>query len=600
MAEGSSRWRWLRSIGRGLTAARVFTANLLFVLFVLFVLAIMFSGGGRVTVPDKGALVLAPEGTIVEQTSQSSPFEALIGGSEVAGETRYQDLIDALDAAKDDARISVIVLDLEHLTGVSPAHLGGIGDGLAAAKAAGKEIIAVGDYYTQGQYYLASFADAIYMHPMGQVLLTGFGAFQSYYKDLLDRLKVKVHVFRVGAYKAAVEPYTRTDMSAEAREANKAMIDELWQDYVERVAANRKLTQGQMGDYIQHYDELLKATAGDMARVALEHGLVDELISRDEMRDKLVAKVGEEEHTFRQIGYADYLRIVHRVPAPAENEVGVVVASGMILPGDQPRGTIGADSLTELLRSARADERVKAVVLRVDSPGGAALSSEVIRQEVEQIQLAGKPVVVSMGSVAASGGYWISATADEIWAAPTTVTGSIGIFGLVPTFEDSLAAIGISRDGIGSAPLAGALDPFSGVSEPMGKILQANVESGYRRFLDLVARGRDMLPERVDAIGQGRVWTGRKALELGLIDGLGQLPDAVAAAAKRAKIEDYRVKFIEKPLTAREQLLKQIAESLGFASTARWSQWTHALTQLTRLEDPLHTYTLCDACSLSY
>lgn len=600
MAERSSRWGWLRGIGRGLSTARIFTANLFFVLFVLLVLALILSGGGRVSVPDKGALVIAPEGTIVEQTSQSSPFEALISGSEIAGETRYQDLIDALDAAKDDARITVIVLDLEHLTGVSPAHLAGIGDGLAAAKSAGKEIIAVGDYYTQGQYYLASFADAIYMHPMGQVLLTGFAAFQNYYKDLLDRLKVKVHVFRVGAYKAAVEPYTRTDMSAEAREANRAMIDELWKDYVERVAANRKLTLEQINDYILHYDDLLKATGGDMARVALEHGLVDELISRDVMRDRLIAKVGEEEHTFRQIGYADYLHIVRRTRAPADNEVGVVVAAGMILPGDQPRGTIGADSLSELLGTARTDEHVKAVVLRVDSPGGAALSSEVIRQAVEQIQLAGKPVVVSMAGVAASGGYWISATADEIWAAPSTVTGSIGIFGIVPTFEDSLAAIGVSRDGIGSAPLAGALDPFGGVSEPMGRILQANVESGYRRFLDLVARGRNMLPEHVDTIGQGRVWTGRKALELGLVDGLGQLPDAVAAAAKRAKIENYRVKFIEKPLTAREQLLKQIADSMGFASTARWSQWTHALTQLTRLEDPLHMYTLCDECSLSY
>lgn len=602
MAEASSGRRWLSSIGRALTTARVFTANLLFVLFVLLVLALILSGGGVVSVPDKGALVLSPEGTIVEQVSQSSPFEALIGGSEIAGETRFQDLIDALDGAKTDARISVVVLDLQHLTGISPAHLSGLGAALAAVKSAGKEVIAIGDYYTQGQYYLASYADKIYMHPMGQVLLTGFGAYHNYYKDLLDRLKVKVHVFRVGTYKEFVEPYTRTNMSAEAREANRALYDELWQDYVTTVAANRKLTADQVNDYIARYDELLKATAGDMARLAMEHGFVDELISRDAMRDKLIAKVGEDEHDFRQIGFADYLRAIHHVQGPAANEVGVVVASGMILPGEQPRGSIGDDTLTELIRTARLDEHVKAVVLRVDSPGGAALPAEVIRQEVELVQLAGKPVVVSMGGVAASGGYWISATADEIWAAPTTVTGSIGIFGIVPTFEDSLAAIGVSRDGVGTTPLAGALDPFGGITEPMGRVIQANVESGYQRFIELVARGRNMQPEHVDTIAQGRVWTGRKALELGLIDGLGQLPDAVAAAARRAGIEDYRVRFIEKPKTAREQLLQQIADSLGLslASAPRWSQFAHALAELTRLDDPLHTYTLCESCSVAY
>ncbi len=597
MAQDSSIRRLFRGIGRGITTTRVFVTNLLFVAIVFLVLMAIVSGGAKLTVPDKGALVIAPEGTIVEQTSQSAPFEALLGGNDIAAETRYQDLIDSLDAAKSDARIAIIVLDLEHLTGVSPAHLSGLGDALTAAKAAGKEIVSVGDYYTQGQYYLASFADTIYMHSMGQVLLTGFGSYQSYYKDLLDKLKVRVHVFRVGAYKAAVEPYTRTDMSPEAREANRAMIDELWQDYIAKVASNRKQSLDQLNEYVLHYEDVLKAADGDMARAALEHGLVDALISRDEMRQRLIAKVGESEGTFRQIASSDYLRATRTVRAPGSNEVGVVVASGMILPGEQPRGSVGADSLTELIRSARLDQNVKAVVLRVDSPGGAAISSEVIRQELEQLQTSGKPLVVSMAGVAASGGYWISATADEIWAAPTTVTGSIGIFGMVPTFEDSLASIGITRDGVGSAPLAGGLDPFGGISEPMGNILQANVEAGYKRFLDLVSRGRDMLPEQVDKIGQGRVWTGRKAHELGLVDGLGQLPDAVAAAAKRAGITDYQVRFIEKPLSAREQLLQQLTSSMGFASA---TQWARELSQLVRLDDPLHTYALCDICAVAF
>jgi protease-4 len=600
MANESTLRRFFRALGGGLTTLRIFTANLLFVVLVFIVLIVLVSGGSKLTVPDKGALVISPEGTIVEQTTQSAPFEALFGGEEIAAETRYQDLIDALDTAKNDTRLPVIVLDLDHLSGISAAHLGGLGDALADAKAAGKEIVAVGDYYTQAQYYLASYANSIYMHSMGQVLLTGFGAYQNYYKDILDKLKVKVHVFRVGAYKAAVEPYTRADMSPEAREANRAMIDELWRDYIDKIAANRKLSLDQVNDYVNKYEELLKSAGGDMARVALERGFVDELISRDEMRNRLIAKVGDAEGTFKQIGFADYLRITRRTPAPAPNEVGVVVASGMILPGDQPRGRIGADSLSELIRNARLDQKVKAVVLRVDSPGGAAISSEVIRQELEQLQSSGKPLVVSMAGVAASGGYWISATADEIWAAPTTITGSIGIFGMVPTFEDSLAAIGITRDGVASAPLADGLDPFGGISEPMGHILQANVESGYKRFLDLVARGRDMEPEQVDKIGQGRVWTGRKAHELGLVDGLGQLPDAIAAAAKRANLTDYQVRFIEKPLSAREQLLQQIADSLGFASAGRLSQLVRALGDFVRLDDPLQTYVLCEVCNVAF
>ncbi len=610
MAEESSFRRSFRAFGRGITTARIFTANLLFIVLVLIVLMVVVSSGSRLTVPDRAALVIAPEGTIVEQTTQSAPFEALLGPEDIAAETRYQDLIDAIDLAKDDKRIVMIVLDLEHLTGASAAHLSGIGEALAHAKAAGKEIVAVGDYFTQGQYYLASFADSIYMHSMGQVLLTGFSSYQNYYKQALDRLKVNVHVYRVGAYKAAVEPYTRTDMSPEAREATRAMIDELWHDYLETIAANRKLSLDKLDDYVVHYETALKSAGGDMARVALESGLVDALISRDEMRSRLIAKVGEADGTFRQIDSQNYLRAVRRVPTPGPNEIGVVVAAGLILPGDQPRGRIGADSLSALVRSARLDDKIKAVVLRVDSPGGAAISSEVIRQELEQLQASGKPLVVSMGGVAASGGYWISATADEIWASPDTITGSIGIFGLVPTFEDSLAAIGVTRDGVASAPLASGIDPLGGISDTMGEILQANVESGYKRFLDLVSRGRDMLPEQVDKVGQGRVWTGRKALELGLIDGLGQLPQAIAAAAKRANLTTYQVRFIEKPLSAREQLMREIADNLGFANLglatwgfsvpSRLGELARAIADIVRLDDPLHTYALCETCGVAY
>jgi protease-4 len=591
-------------LGRALSATRTFVANLFFLILVVMLLALLFGAPARVHVPDGAALVLAPEGDVVEQPEQFAPLGNLLGPSDVASETPFRDLMDALRGAKDDPRIRMVVLDLDDMGGISPAHLQALGAGLDALKAAGKQVVAIGDSYSQAQYYLASFANTVYMHPMGQVLLEGFGAFQIYFKDALDRLKVNVHVFRVGTYKEAVEPFVRTSMSDDARVANQALVDELWDAYLGTVAPNRKLDSAALDRYVEEYPTLLEGTGGDMARLALEQGLVDELVSRDEMRARLIQEVGERDGTFLAIDAHDYAIALREQHLPSDAPViGVVVAAGTIQMGEQPRGSIGADTLGELIRQARLDNAVRAVVLRVDSPGGSAFASEVIRQELELLQLAGKPVVVSMAGAAASGGYWISATADEIWAAPSTITGSIGIFGIMPTFENSLSAIGVSRDGVGSTALAGGLDALGGLSEPIGRIVQANVENGYTRFLNLVARGRDMLPEDVDKIGQGRVWSGRRALELRLVDGLGHLDDAVAAAAKRAGVEKYNVRYIEKPLSPREQLLAEIADGLGFAPVSELAAVRRlidaAASSARLLDDPGHVYGVCSICSIT-
>jgi protease-4 len=596
--------RFFAGLARVLSAIRVFLANLLFVVLLLVVMGLLFGGPARVHVPDGAALLVAPEGDVVEQPAQFAPLGQLIGPSEIARETSFHDLATALRGAKDDARIRMVVLDLDEMTGISPAHLQALGEAIAAVRAAGKRVVAVGDAFSQGQYFLASFADSVYLHPMGQVLLEGFASYQVYFKDALERLKVNVHVFRVGTYKAAVEPFTRSSMSEEARLASQTLVDELWEDYLAAVAPNRKLEPVALDRYVEEFPALLDAAHGDLARLALEQGLVDELIGRDEMRTRLIGEVGEHEGDFLRIDARQYAAALRESSTTSgKPAVGVVIAAGTIQSGEQPRGTIGADTLTDLVRQARLDADVRAIVLRVDSPGGSAFASEVIRQELELLQVAGKPLVVSMAGAAASGGYWISATADEIWAAPSTVTGSIGIFGLFPTFEGSLDALGVHRDGVGSTALAGGLDPFGGLSEPMSRIVQANVENGYSRFLNLVARGRNMQTEEVDKVGQGRVWSGRHATALGLVDQIGHLDDAIAAAAKRAGLDDYAVRFIEKPLSPRDQLLAELADSLGLApsSEVAWLQrwWAKTLAGTHVFDDPGHVYSVCGECRIT-
>lgn len=587
------------AVSRAFAFLRVALANIFIVLLLAALVAVILSAPERAEIADGAALLVAPNGAIVEQPARPTfPFPPSFSGA--SGQTKAEDIIEAIQHAASDERIAMLALDLTDLEYASTAQLEAIGEAIEEFQDADKPVVATSDVFTQRRYYLASFADEIYMHPFGELMLTGVGAYRDYYGGLMEKLKVNVHVYRVGSYKSAVEPFIRSDMSVDAKEANQVLVDDLWGSYIDRVAANRGLDPQALHHYANEYDALLRRVNGDAARAALESGLVDELLTHDAFQERLADRVGaDDDGKFLRTGVASYLRSVRGPELPAAgSKVAVVVADGMILAGDQPAGVIGADSTSRLIREAREDEDVKALVLRVDSPGGSAFASEVIRQELELVQTAGKPVVVSMGGVAASGGYWISATADEIWATPTTITGSIGVFAVLPTFEDSLSSIGIARDGVGTSSLTGALDPVAGVSERMGNVIQASVEHTYARFVNLVARGRDMAPEAVESVAQGRVWSGRKAHDLGLVDGLGHLDDAIVAAAVRAGVEQYEVVTIDEPLSTQEKILMRLFDELGYSPRppAWFASIVDELESLASLNDPRHVYAICELC----
>lgn len=586
-------------IGRALAFLRVTIANLLILAILALGIVLLFAGPDPVEVPHGGALVAAPGGSIVEQAGAQDPLSLLTGG--VQGQTVLPDLLDGIAKARDDDRISTLVLDVTSLGYVAPAQLEVLGAALDAFRRdEGKKIIAKSRFYGRDQYYVASFADEIYVHPMGDVMPTGYGMFRNYYQGLFDLLDVNVHVFRVGTYKEFVEPYTRTDMSPAAREANQVLVDSLWSRYVDRVAENRGIEPDQFIDYVARYDELLAGVGGNAAELALQHGLVDGILVNQEVTERLREVVGEDGESYRRVGFGDYVQ--PRIPPLFGDVIGVIAATGSIVMGEAPRGTIGAKTMAGLLRQAREDDAVKAVVLRIDSGGGSALASEIIRREVVRVQEAGKPVVASMAGTAASGGYWIAATADEIWAAPTTITGSIGIFGLMPTFEETLGRVGVTYDGVRTGPLVGD-SVTGGISDAMASVLQATVDYGYRQFIDLVASGRDMTTEEVEAVAEGRVWTGESAHELGLVDHLGHLADAVDSAAALADVERFKVRYIEEPLSPQEMLLQQAMENLGLAGSGGQSpgiadHLAEQLRPILAFNDPRHVYALCETCTL--
>jgi protease IV len=550
------------ALGRGIDIVRTLLGRLVFVVIILIVLAAVFSGPGSIEVPQRAALVWAPSGVIIEQMNVPTPADVLFG-SGLPGNSLLQDLLEALDEAARDARIAALVIDVSELLSVSPAHLETLGDALLRFKTSGKPVYAYGEYFSQAQYALASHADNITLHPMGSLMLTGFGGSQLFFRDLLDKLKVNVHIFRVGEFKSAAEPFTRMDLSPEARADNQSLVDQLWARYLSRVAANRGLPPERLQGYADNYAELLTATRGDMARVAFEQGLIDNIAGIDSFRRQVAAVTDTSNGSFTQIHHLDYLYAAAPARALQAEQIGIIVAQGTIMPGQQPLGLIGADSVIELIQQAQYDPAIKAVVLRVDSPGGSAIASEEIRAALVQLQRAGKPLVVSMAGTAASGGYWISANADQIWASPSTVTGSIGVIGLVPTFERALANIGVGVDGVGTTALSRAGNPLTGLGEDSARIFQASVEDTYRRFLNLVADGRSMTVAQVDEIAGGRVWSGEQALELGLVDALGDLEQALEAAAGLAGLERWQSVYVQRPLSFSEQLLLQMVDSFG-------------------------------------
>jgi protease-4 len=509
--------------------------------------------------------MIAPEGEIVEQLA-SDPVRRAFGQASggPAPETLLRDVTDAIAAAKSDERIKLIVLDLGTLDSTGLSKLQEIGAALREFRAAGKRVVAAADSLDQTQYYLAAQAGEVYLDPMGLVYLDGFSYYRMFLKDAIDKLGVDVNVFRAGTYKSFTDQFSRSDMAPSEREESSVWLEALWSAYQQDVTRARSLPAAALGEFVTDEPAALAAVSGDAAKLALQRGLVTALKSRRQMADELKVLVGEDEdtHSFNSIGMNQYLASVrskHVLKSKSDSRVGIVVASGEILDGHQPPGTIGGESTADLLRQARYDNAVKAVVLRVDSPGGSMFASEQILREVQTLRKAGKPVVVSMSTYAASGGYYIAVAANQIFASPTTLTGSIGVFSVIPTFQRTLEKFGVKIDGIGTTPLAGDMRMDRTLTPARRRILQTSVDHAYAEFLRRVGDGRKKPVEDVDKIAQGRVWAGVDAQRIGLVDTLGGLKDATDAAAKLAELgSDYSVDYIEPELSLREALLMQL------------------------------------------
>ncbi len=621
----SEKKSFTKSLFVGLWNAINFSRRLVFnILFIVIVVAIVIgisnSGSEKARVDKNSALVLNLTGNLVIQKTWVDPAERFVseafGQGQENPEILLRDLIKVIDNAARDKRISALVLQLDRFGGGGLDKLKDVGDALSKFKESGKPIYAIGDYYGKPQYFLASYADNIYLNPMGGMLIEGYARYGTYFAEALDKLKVNYNVFKVGTFKSAVEPYLRNDMSEEAKLANQAWLDELWRLFKVDVADTRGFKDDHFDETFAELLPKFEAVDGDYGQYALGNQWVDGLRTRAQFNTEMIELIGKgkDQNTFNHISYDKYLKMLQPAfpipqPTTGENNVAVIVAKGSILDGEQDPGLIGGESTAKLLRKARLDENVKAVVLQVDSGGGSAFASEVIRQEIVEIKKAGKPVIASMSSVAASGGYWISASADKIFAEPSTITGSIGIFGIIPTFENSLEYLGVHSDGVATNELTG-ISIDRAIPEGYKSLIQMNIERGYSRFIGLVAKERNMTLEEVDSIAQGRVWVGTQALELGLVDELGGLEDAVAAAADMAELEDFKKVYIERELSEDELMWANLLQNASvifkglnidkkpsFLESMAMSLNSKA-SIFTRLDDPMHTYVMCIECTM--
>ena len=562
MAAGSALRGFFGLIWRILEGIRKVLHLALLLIIFGFVLAALHTS--IPIVPHTAALVISPQGELVEQLSGDSVRRALGEASGSAAETLLRDVTDAIAAAKTDSRIKLIVLDLDKMEASGLSKLQEIGAALRDFRASGKRVIAMGDSFSQAQYYVAAQAGEVYLDPMGEVEVHGFSYYRMYFKDAIDKLEVDSNVFRAGTFKSYTDQFSRSDMAPSEREETSVWLESLWSAYTQDVTRARSLPATALKDFIAAQPASLQAVNGDMAKMALQRGLVTALKSRRQVADDLKGLVGEDDsdHSFNGIGMNQYLAAVrskHVLKSKSDAKVGIVVASGEILDGRQLPGAIGGESTSDQLREARYDNSIKAVVLRVDSPGGSEFASEKILREVQALRKSGKPVVVSMSSYAASGGYYIAAAANQIFASATTITGSIGVFSYIPTFQRTLEKLGVKVDGIGTTPLAGDMRFDRALGPVTKQLLQSSVDHAYQTFLRRVADGRKKSVEEVDKIAQGRVWAGADAQRIGLVDHLGGLKDATDAAAKLAQLgSEYDVDYIETELSLREQLLMQI------------------------------------------
>lgn len=605
-------WALIKSIGKFIQGLGSFTLGAL-VLMVIAVLVMNANPNPRPTVPDGAVLLLWPDGNIVEQVEYPDPLEtAFPQYSNRQAETSIHDITRALKRAKNDDRIAALAIITDSMAGAAPSHLHTIAASIRSFKESGKKVYALSTAYNQSDYLLAAEADKVFMNDGGNVLMPGYGAYPTYFKSMLDKIGANVNVFRVGTFKAAVEPFIRDDMSDAAKEANLHYLNGLWNQYTNSVETARNMEPGTLQNNILSIGDQLRAANGDLGELALQTGLVDELSPRKQWRQELTEAYGPDASgtSFKQFHYQAYLAATDEPMSDAKH-IAVVTAQGPIVMGEGPVKVAAAETLVGYIREARNSPETGAILLRVNSGGGSAFASELIRQELVAAQEQGIKVIASMGPVAASGGYWIAATADEIWAAPSTITGSIGIFGMIPTYENTLDKVGIHTDGVGTTPLAGAFNVTRPMSDLTKDIIQQSIEAGYGQFINLVAEGRNMAPEAVDKIAQGRVWTGADAKEHGLIDHLGGFDAAVEAAAQAAELEDYEVVFYrERP----DDFAQMVASILNSTVGSDWvaPKFGEGLSPLMKqvldlksqadlllnLNDPLSRYTVCLTCEV--
>lgn len=608
MIAGIFKWTW-----RVLNFVREFILNLFLILLIVVGVGIWLhvSSANAPTEVQKGALIFDLSGVVVDKPSVSNKLskigrQLLGASSDRLKENSLFDVVDAIRQAKDDDKITGMVLDLRNFAGADQPSLQYIGKALREFRDSGKPIYARGDSYNQAQYYLASFANKITLSPQGTVDLHGFATNSLYYKTLLDKLKVSSHVFRVGTYKSAVEPFLRDDMSPAARDADSRWVGELWQNYVNTLAANRQITADQVFPGAQGVLDGLNKVGGDSAQYAKDNKLVDELASPSVVDQQLVKTFGWDKEAKDYNGTSIYDYPLKNTPT-TDGNIAVIVANGAIMDGEETPGSVGGDTTALEIREARLDPKIKAILFRVNSPGGSVTASETIREELAAAKAAGKPVVVSMGGMAASGGYWVSTPANYIIASPNTLTGSIGIFGVINTVENSLDAIGVHTDGVATSPLADVASTKA-LPPEVQQLMQLTIENGYKNFLGLVAKSRNKTPEQIDQIAQGHVWTGSDAKANGLVDALGDFDDAVAKAAELAKIQKPQLSWYQDEPSMVDVLFSQVNASAQAALPAALRAYLPAPMLdvvaamkkqpglLDNLNDPQNRYAFCLTC----
>jgi protease IV len=609
-------WTFLKGIWRFLVGVKEVVITLLVVGLVILLLRSLLSGEAAPLVPDGGALRISLDGYVVEQRAEVDPVAALTNPAvaSLPPQILLRDLLEVIDTAAKDKRIKLITLDMDGFAGAGPATLGSIGEALDRFRKSGKQIMAHGLYYSNGSYRLAAHANRISLDPMGMALVTGYGSYNLYMKEALDKLRVNVNVFRVGKYKSAVEPYSRSDMSPEAREETQALLDVLWEQYRSKV---ERLRGGKLNlqTLIDTMPQGVSDTKGSTAQFALASKLVDVVQTRQQYEASIAKIAGEDDDedglpSYASIDMDSYLLATRTLGPKTGDSIAVVYAAGEIIDGDQPAGVAGGDTVARLIRQAAADDATKAIVLRIDSPGGSVTASEEIRRALEEARAKKLPVIASMGSLAASGGYWIATGTDMIFAEPGTITGSIGIFGMIPTFENTAKLVGVKSDGVGTTQLSSAEDIAQAISPPVKALIQSTLQHGYDEFLGHVSRARKMPVAQVDAIAQGRVWAGATAHQLKLVDRFGGLEEALAEAAKRAGLKSWHADYREQPESIVNKLLNMLTGGLGVATekpALRGAALLPLADQLGRLSmlmngaalrDRNNLYAYCSSCTV--